>query len=147
MKIYQLNCIDLSNDNEIVHSKWIKPFESLISAQAYAESTYHGFVPIKWEKYSENKWSSGELGLIEYTIEEVELGTIDDVKQNIPQMIRDYDLDLTELKDILIQYMEYLSSNDYNEDKATDYEHLIFEVAVVTFYGKDIFEKYVNRII
>jgi hypothetical protein len=141
MKIYQLKCID-TNDNEHTVTKWVKPFESLEAAQLYAEEDC--CKKITWSSGGINVWVSHYINSFIYEIQETELIAINDVKLSKPKLIRDSDLDLTKLKYILIQYMEYLSSDNYHEDN--DYVQYIFETTLETFYGKDIFDSYINKI-
>ena len=37
-------------------------------------------------------------------------------------------------------YLDFLDSDDFNEDRLDDYEHCIFEAALETFHGKDIWD-------
>ena len=38
-------------------------------------------------------------------------------------------------------YIDFRYSDESNDDEASDYENAIFEAALETFYGKDVFEK------
>jgi len=40
-------------------------------------------------------------------------------------------------------YIEYMGSEDYHEDGASDYEHSVFEAAIEAVYGPDVW-KWVN---
>lgn len=51
------------------------------------------------------------------------------------------EVNLTKLKAECEAYVQYCMSEDYNDDRAEDYEHFIFEEALKAFYGKDIFQK------
>ena len=35
-------------------------------------------------------------------------------------------------------YLDFLDSDDFNENRLDDYEHCIFEAALEMFHGKDI---------
>jgi len=37
-------------------------------------------------------------------------------------------------------YLDFLDSDDFNEDRLNDYEHSIFEAALEMFHGKDIWD-------
>lgn len=39
------------------------------------------------------------------------------------------------------EYMEFLRSEEYHEDKANDYAHYIFEAALEHYYGKDVWDE------
>jgi len=47
---------------------------------------------------------------------------------------------MKELEEAVDSYIEFIDNEDYNEDRAGDYENDIFEKAVKAFKGKDIFD-------
>lgn len=48
------------------------------------------------------------------------------------------DPDLSNLKQAVREYLEYLESDERHEDSYDDYENAIFEAAMETFYGENI---------
>ena len=52
---------------------------------------------------------------------------------------KDYD----KLKDVCVEYMEFLASENYHEDN--DWDHWIYEAAMKFIYGVDVFKE-VNRL-
>lgn len=48
---------------------------------------------------------------------------------------------MSNLKQVCDDYMEFLASDDYNEDRLEHYTHLIFEEAIMQELGDDIFTK------
>ena len=57
------------------------------------------------------------------------------------------ELDLTELKKVAQEYIDYLGSKDCNEDRASAYDHYIAEAALAALFGKDVFDDYINKIL
>ena len=53
---------------------------------------------------------------------------------------------MDKLKRACEEYMNYIMSDDYHEDTATDYEHYIFEKAMESIYGKDVWNT-INNIL
>lgn len=51
------------------------------------------------------------------------------------------DINTSNLKKIVQDYVNYVASREYHEDN--DYEYYIFETAMDTFYDKNIWE-YIN---
>ncbi len=49
---------------------------------------------------------------------------------------------MDEIKVACEKYLEWLESDDYHEDGADDYRHTIFEAAMETVFGKDIWERH-----
>lgn len=56
-----------------------------------------------------------------------------------PEMVKDPDL--TDLKNVIQGYIDYVASDDYCDDN--DYADYIFEAAVMAFFGNDVF-KWIN---
>lgn len=48
---------------------------------------------------------------------------------------------MSKLKEACKEYMEWLKSDDYNEDGLSKYEHYIFETAIKQELGEDIFDE------
>lgn len=143
MNIYQLKSENLSGlggpmGTEHTTINWVKPFDSLESAKAYAENDYSGNEIVSWKK-SGKGWSSQDLSYVMYYIEEVKLGSSTDIK---PKMLVDSKIKLENLKSITNDYIDFVSSEEYHEDN--DYKQYIYEEVMKTFYGKDIF-KYINN--
>ncbi len=62
----------------------------------------------------------------------------------IPDMLKDEEIDLTELKNICKEYIDFVSNKEeYHEDN--DYRYYIYEKALEAIYGKAIW-KYKNEI-
>lgn len=141
MKIYQLTSENLSGlggpmGTEKTSVNWVKPFESLETAQAYAENDYEGAEKLEWTKGT-NGWYSQDLHWVMYYIHEVELGGVKDIK---PKMLADDKIKLTELKKIVGKYMDDLEGiND------SEWKQYIFEETLKALYGKDIFT-YINKV-
>ena len=57
-----------------------------------------------------------------------------------PQQLEN--IDLTALKEICQDYIDSFDATDYCDDN--DFEHYIYETAMTTIYGKDIW-KYINE--
>jgi hypothetical protein len=79
MKIYMLESEDVTNVGGPMHlasssTNWVKPFESLEAAKAFAEKDYNGEREIKWKKTGK-RWCSGDLSYVMYTITKEEVGT------------------------------------------------------------------------
>jgi 8-oxo-dGTP diphosphatase len=55
---------------------------------------------------------------------------------NKPNMLTEFDL--TDLKKVCQKYIDFIYSDEYYEDN--DYSHYIFESAMITLFGKDIFK-------
>lgn len=45
---------------------------------------------------------------------------------------------VAKIKECCKDYIDFLESEDYNEDELEDYRHGIFEVSLESIYGKDI---------
>ncbi len=52
---------------------------------------------------------------------------------------------LEELKEACADYMEFMRSEDYNEDELSYYENDIFESALEVFYGDKVWDE-INKI-
>lgn len=50
-------------------------------------------------------------------------------------------IDLEALKEVCNDYINFIDSEDYHEDN--DFDHYIFEAAMETVFGKDVW-KYIN---
>jgi len=143
MKIYQLTSENLQGlggpmGTERTTVNWVKPFESLETAQAYAVNDYEGDETIKWTKGSDG-WHSQDLRWVMYYIHEVELGGAKDI---VPKMLPENKIDMISLRKTMQEYMEYVASDKYHEDN--DWKQFIFEATLIAFYGKDVF-KYINK--
>jgi hypothetical protein len=57
-----------------------------------------------------------------------------------PELITN--VDLTALSKICKDYIDFVASRKYHEDN--DFKHYIYEVAMETFFGKDVFN-YINK--
>jgi hypothetical protein len=146
MKIYQLTSENLQGlggpmGTERTTVNWVKPFESLESAQKYAENDYEGKDKIKWTKdQKEAQWCSGDLRWVMYHIHEVELGGTKDIA---PKILADGKIDLSDLKKVVKDYMEDLTSENYHEDN--EWKEYIYEECLKALYGKDVFT-FINNI-
>lgn len=61
-----------------------------------------------------------------------------------PTQLKDEEIDLKSLKEICKDYIDYMyNEEEYHEDN--DYSHYIYEVAMETIFGKDIWQKINNR--
>lgn len=56
-------------------------------------------------------------------------------------------VNLSELHEAVKEYVEYVLSGEYNCDRAKHYECPVFERAVETFYGKDIWDEWINPVL
>jgi hypothetical protein len=144
MKIYQLTSENLQGLGEPMGSEyasinWVKPFETLEIAMAYAVNDYQGTEKIKWSKGTAG-WHSQDLRWVMYYIHEVQLGGVKDI---VPKMIADEKIDLSSLKKVVNEYMECVVSDKHHEDN--DWEQFIYEETLKAFYGKDVF-KFINKI-
>lgn len=145
MKIYQLTSENLQGlggpmGTEKTTVNWVKPFESLETAQAYAENDYEGTVDIRWSKV-ESGWHSQDLSWVMYHINEVELGVRKDIK---PRLLNDDKIKLHDLKRVCSDYMTDVHSSDPSPDDH-DWKQYIFEECLKALYGKDIFT-HINKI-
>lgn len=59
---------------------------------------------------------------------------------------KDMGEDLTELKKACQDYIDFVFSEDYHGDGASDYKNAVFEAAIEAFYGEDIWDKINERI-
>jgi len=50
--------------------------------------------------------------------------------------------DLKDLRDVCIEYIDFIDGDDYHEDN--DYAHYIFEAALETVYGKNVWN-WINK--
>ena len=146
MKIYMLKSENITNVssggmNRGSSTNFEKPFESFEAAVAYAENDYTGDRKIGWSSIGGKKWSSGDLSYVMYTIEEVVVGTATSVA---PKMIPLDEIDFGPLSDQLQEYMKWLASDKAHED--SDWDHYIYETVLTTFYGKDIFDRFINKV-
>lgn len=57
-------------------------------------------------------------------------------EKSIPQMLSDDKIDLSELKKLLKSIVDDILNDESDEDD----EHWVYETALKTFYGKDIFD-------
>jgi hypothetical protein len=139
MKIYQLTSENLQGlggpmGTERTTVNWVKPFESLETAQAYAENDYEGKEKLKWSKV-EKSWHSQDLSWVMYHIHEVELGGVKDVQ---PKMLGDDKIKLDDLKKVVADYMKDLHSD--NPSELSDWKQYIYEECLKALYGKKIFD-------
>ena len=147
MKIYMLKSENITNVssggmNRGSSTNWEKPFDSFEAAAAYAENDYNGDKKMGWSSVGGKTWSSGDLSYVMYTITEQEVGTASSVK---PKMIPLDEVNLEPLTNQLKEYMEWLASGDAHGD--SDWDHYIYETVLTTFYGKDIFDKFINKVL
>lgn len=61
---------------------------------------------------------------------------------SIPKLIENPDL--SNLIDVCNSYLEWLSSEDYHEDRINDIESLIFSSTMETFFGENVWN-YINE--
>jgi hypothetical protein len=61
------------------------------------------------------------------------------IKMNKPTLLKN--IDLEDLENLCQEYLDYIDSEEYCGD--SDYDHFIFEKAMETLYGEDIFD-YIN---
>jgi hypothetical protein len=54
--------------------------------------------------------------------------------------------DLADLIEATKEYVDYLNSEDYCDDGASDYKHEIFEVAMKTVFGPNIWDWIYERL-
>lgn len=47
-------------------------------------------------------------------------------------------IDLLDLKNVCQEYINYINSEEYHEDN--DYKHYIYETALETIFGKDVWD-------
>jgi hypothetical protein len=85
MKIYQLTSENLSGlggpmGSERTYNNWVRPYDSHEAAMLAAEIDYNGKEEIQWTKGT-NGWHSQDLGYVMYYINEVEVGTMNDIHQ------------------------------------------------------------------
>lgn len=60
-----------------------------------------------------------------------------------PNIMRDIDIDLEPLKKICQQYMDFVDNDEeYHEDN--DFKHYIFETAMQTLYGENVWD-WINK--
>ena len=77
MEIFQLTSEDLSNlggpmGTESTTTNFSKPFSTLEKAQKYASRDYTSG-KIEWRKNGRNKWTSGDLAYVMYSIEKIKV--------------------------------------------------------------------------
>ena len=94
----------------------------------------------------EEDWISGVSGEIvqqkfidRNTNEEVWITTCEPEEVEVPEMLDT--IDITRLRNECKNYIEFLFSNEYNEDVEREYQNTIYEDALIAVYGKDIFDK------
>ena len=61
-----------------------------------------------------------------------------------PEIQRGIDIDLHDLKDAAQEYIDFIDSEDYNEDDEEAYQSEVFEKAMIALFGDDVFE-WVNK--
>lgn len=145
MKIYQLTSENLQGlggpmGTEKTTVNWVKPFESVETAMAYAVNDYEGDEEVKWTKGTAG-WHSQDLRWVMYYIHEVELGGAKDI---VPKMIADEKVKLANLKKVVGEYMADLHSDKPSPDDS-DWKQYIYEECMKTLYGNDIFT-HINKI-
>jgi len=56
-----------------------------------------------------------------------------------PKQLSEKEIDLTELRNVCQGYIDFIDNDkEYYEDN--DYDHYIFEKAMTTIFGKDVFD-------
>ena len=56
-----------------------------------------------------------------------------------PKQLSDKEIDLTELRNVCQGYIDFIDNDkEYYEDN--NYDHYIFEKAMTTIFGKDVFD-------
>lgn len=50
------------------------------------------------------------------------------------------DIDYSDVISACEEYIEYISSEEYHEDGLDNFEHTIFEKALVSVYGEKVFD-------
>ncbi|MFA5071243.1 MAG: hypothetical protein WC511_02620 [Candidatus Pacearchaeota archaeon] len=63
-------------------------------------------------------------------------------KLTVPKMLENPDF--TQLKKVVQEYIDYTQSDKYHDDN--DFCHYIFEAAMTDLLGKNIFDKYINKL-
>ncbi len=54
------------------------------------------------------------------------------------------DIDLDNIREACSDYIAYISSDSYHEDKSSDYKNYIFETCIKEIYGEGIWD-YINE--
>lgn len=62
---------------------------------------------------------------------------------NKPEMLTDDKIDISSLKKLCKNYIDFEFSPEYHEDN--DFKQYLFEVALETIYGKNIWEKLAKK--
>ena len=73
-------------------------------------------------------------------IKNVKVDVFNKLKFSVELLINK-EVELTKLRKVCEEYIEHCMSEEYNDDRASDYEHYIFEEALKAVYGTDIFQK------
>lgn len=138
MDVYTLISKNLTNVGgpmgSTSHENWRRNFTDPDVAKRAAQKDYEKHLknpPIKWNK-TPRGWTSGDLHHVMYNIEKLVIE-----QEGVPDMLKDDQIDLPILKKLCESYVEHVFSDDYHEDN--DFKHYIFEAAMITLYGNEIF--------
>jgi len=81
-------------------------------------------------------------GLKDYIKEVEKVVKILDKPDDIPKQLEQVDLEA--ITDTCENYLQWIISDNYHEDKDRDHEHIIYETVLEAVYGEDIWE-WVNK--
>jgi len=137
MEIFELTSENLSGlggpmGSERTTINYVMPFADKQAAIEYAENEYGEM--ISWERKSDYL-CSGDLSYVMYTIRKKKVIGSEDIR---PKMLDDKKINLESLKETCEEYIEHIYSEKYHEDN--DYDHFIFETAMTTLYGENVFD-------
>jgi hypothetical protein len=54
-------------------------------------------------------------------------------------------VDVIKLRGLCQDYINAVESENFCDDTGSDYCHYIFEEAIMTFFGRDVFNSYINK--
>jgi len=132
LKEFNQHLIKKYQEAGFVHARYLKELTMLETVVTLTDKEYLdelGFFYDKLQNYIKTN-----------KIENVKIDNYNQLKFSI-EPLPTMESNLTNLKKSCIEYVNYAMSDEYNDDRASDYEHFIFEEALKSFYGTDIFQK------
>ena len=61
-----------------------------------------------------------------------------------PEQLKDEQINLDDLREICQQYIDF-NDNDEEYSEDNDYSSYIFETAMTTIFGKEVFNDFINK--
>lgn len=84
------------------------------------------------------------MNLTEYSDADLrkEIERRDNEKKEAEKPIQIIEVDLTKLRKLCSDYIDFVASEDFHDDN--DYEYYIYEMAITMFYGKNVWD-WINK--